>query len=492
MDQGFMHYIAYLINEHGFVPYRDIFELNMPVSYLFHMAVGKFFGYSDQAFSAVNIAWLTATFAVTWLIMKPFGRVIAFTSCLLFGIVYLRIGSLVMLQRDLIAILPMATALLITTGRTPLHRNNLINFFNGVLFAIAALIKPHLVIGLPAMIIYNCTHSKNRTNSLKTIIKECIIGGLFALLGFIITLVIPLLWLWKIGAIEAFWNILSSYIPLYGEISGKFTIVESDRTVGYLLYNTFDSLKQSHTGGLLITALLGVGLVLKSSLSVVKKKLALLLFSLTLLYVVYVVIGGKFWIYHWMPFMYFACLCTPLLLLTSSSFVKLSRTNIIRFFLFIFLALMLTVHPIKQILYNREPLWLSGTNYYTRVEEIETYLNKNLSLDDKVQPLDWIAGGSVQAMLLSKAVVATPYVTDFQFYHHVSNPYIQSLRKNFITELEKEMPKFIIKVETISKISGTDTNYSFPKLEEFIKQHYSKDYIGTGFDIYRRDDESRN
>lgn len=38
-DNAFLHYVAYLINEHGFVPYRDIFEVNMPGTYLFHMAI---------------------------------------------------------------------------------------------------------------------------------------------------------------------------------------------------------------------------------------------------------------------------------------------------------------------------------------------------------------------------------------------------------------------------------------------------------------------
>lgn len=43
-DTAVMHYIAYLINEHGFAPYRDIFDINMPGSYLVHMAVGKLLG----------------------------------------------------------------------------------------------------------------------------------------------------------------------------------------------------------------------------------------------------------------------------------------------------------------------------------------------------------------------------------------------------------------------------------------------------------------
>ena len=105
-DQSFLHYIAFLINEHGFVPYRDLFEINMPISYLFHILVGKFLGYSDAAFCTVNVIWMSATLTVTWFIMKPYGRSIALTSCLLFGILYIQLGSRMTLQRDVIGILP--------------------------------------------------------------------------------------------------------------------------------------------------------------------------------------------------------------------------------------------------------------------------------------------------------------------------------------------------------------------------------------------------
>ncbi|MCL2923562.1 MAG: hypothetical protein MGF17_02760 [Trichodesmium sp. MAG_R04] len=500
MDQGFMHYVAYLINEHSFIPYRDIFELNMPVSYLFHMAVGKFLGYSDTAFTTVNVIWLTATLTVTWLIMKPFGKTIAFSSCLLFSIIYLQFGSRVMLQRDLIAILPIAISILITTGRTPFHRINLINFLNGVLFAIATLIKPHLVIGLPAIIIYNCIYVKDSNNSLKIFIKKFIVGSLFAVLGFIITLAIPFLWLWKMGAIPAFWDIFSSYIPLYSEISGGLKIVEGDRRMGILLHNIYHNLKQFDIGILIISSLGGVYLVLKYSSSVTKRKLASLLLSLTLIYIVYVIIAGKFWDYHWMPFKYFACLCTALLLFNFSSSLNfpkikgIATIKILPFFFFVLLSFILTVKPaynaFKQLRYDATPSWLYRPDYYIMVEEIETYLHDNLSPNDKVQTLDWIHGGSIHAMLRAKAVTATRYITDFQFYHHVSNPYIQNLRKDFLTQLEQEMPKFIIKVqaEAKPKISGKDTNYKFPELDEFITEYYDQDYSGTGFDIYRRDD----
>ncbi len=482
-DSAFLHYVAYLINEHGFVPYRDIFELNMPGTYLFHMAIGRMFGYSDFAFRMVDIAWLTATLTVTWFIMKPVGRVVAFASCLLFGLIYLGSGPSTSLQRDAITILPIATALLLATRHSSNNLiNNFIHFLLGILFAIVALIKPHLAIGLPALIVYKCIYDTNALKSVKTLIKHCIVGGIFALVGFLATLTMPFLWLWRIGGLQPFWDIFSSYVPLYLQMSGDFQFRET-------LYRVIDVLRlYLKFGGfdiLLMTSMFGMYIVLIKSMSAATKKLAILLLSFVILYSISAAIGGKLWVYHWMPYVYFASLCTAMVLFSSPLFENLHRSIILPLLIFI-VTVMMTVRPaqvaVQQVFYDQQPAIMKG-----RVDEIATYLNEHLSPTDKVQPLEWI-GGAVHAMLISKSVVATPYITDFQFYHHVSNPYIQKLRKNFMIKLKGEMPTFIIEVYETSRVSGLDTTDNFPELRKFIKQNYKKDYTGDGFDIFRRND----
>ena len=85
-DSVYLHYVAYLINEHDFLPYKDLFEINLPATYLFHMAIGRLFGYSEFVLRFVNMVWLAATLMVTSVIMRPFGRASALASCMLFGI----------------------------------------------------------------------------------------------------------------------------------------------------------------------------------------------------------------------------------------------------------------------------------------------------------------------------------------------------------------------------------------------------------------------
>jgi hypothetical protein len=481
-DSVYIHYLAYLINEHDFVPYRDLFEINMPGTYLFHIAIGKLFGYSDYALRMVNIAWLTATFVVTWFIMKSFGRVTAFASCLLFGIIHLGFGPDMSLQRDFIAILPIAIAILIIIQRKPNHSVNFINFLLGLLFAIVALIKPYHAIGLPVLIVYNCIYDSNE--SVKTLLKSCIVGGIFALFGFILILIIPFIWLWRIGALQAFLDIFSSYTPLYAQISGDLKVRD---TFSHIMYTLYSYTNFKKLGILLMASFFGVYLVLTKSLSVATKRLSILLLLLSILYAISAAIGGKLWSYHLMPYIYFVSLSAAIVLYSPTLFANIYRLNILPLLVFIVVSTPIVQYSVsKQIFVEwKTPYELSKD---IRRDEIAEYLNAHMLPTDKVQPLSW-AGGTMEAMLASKAIPANLYITDFQFYHHVSTPYIQNLRADFISKLEAEKPRFIVDVSAYRQISGLDTSYEFPQLKEFIKQNYKKDYTGDDFEIFRRNDD---
>src|SRR5438477_11800905 len=46
-DAPLMMYFGWLQDAHGFVPYRDIFDMNMPGAHIAYMLIGKLLGYSD-------------------------------------------------------------------------------------------------------------------------------------------------------------------------------------------------------------------------------------------------------------------------------------------------------------------------------------------------------------------------------------------------------------------------------------------------------------
>lgn len=91
-------------------------------------------------------------------------------------------------------------------------------------------------------------------------------------------------------------------------------------------------------------------------------------------------------------------------------------------------------------------------------------------------------------MLQTRAPIATSYVFDFYFYHHVSNPYIQSLRADFMTQLRESMPRFVVEVTAIDKpwVSGEDTSRDFPELRAFLDGNYSVTIQKEDYLIYER------
>ena len=228
---------------------------------------------------------------------------------------------------------------------------------------------------------------------------------------------------------------------------------------------------------------------------------------MTFLYSLYAAIGGKLWLYHWMPFTYFVSLSAAMLFFSpdEQKYQQFPYPKILPPLIFVGIIMMYL--PITQVedikrkftdlpklheqisLHNQDAHFFSSPTSNEIITEITQYLNTHLEPNDTVQPLGWISG-ITQAMLFSRAELATPYINDFQFYHHVSHPYIQQLRADFITRLQRKKPKFIIRVQEGApfkpKMLGTDVSYEFPELFQFIKTNYVESYVGNGFVIFRR------
>jgi hypothetical protein len=121
-----------------------------------------------------------------------------------------------------------------------------------------------------------------------------------------------------------------------------------------------------------------------------------------------------------------------------------------------------------------------------RVDKIAEYLRVNLQPGDTVQPLDW-SNGAVQAMLLAEAKPATRYLYDFYFYHHVSNPEIQYMRKDLLEKLEITRPKIIIQFFSDRPwVEGFDTSRKFPLLDLYLLNNYYLDFERDGYRLWMR------
>ncbi len=484
-DSPLFHYVSFLSQRHNYVIYKDVFETSMPGIFVFHSFITKVFGYSASAFRAVDIVWLAILLAVTWQIMKPLGKRVAWGSVVLFGLSYFQLGPMVSLQRDYIGILPVCLAVLLVTATSGGHPYRYWkSFIAGFLFGLSATIKPHLAIGLPLVLFFLWRETAD--NSKPSTAKRSLSGlyiCLAAIMGFAIPLLTCFFWLWRNGALPYFLEMASTYLPLHlGLTYGHRAISGTDRII-YLI-RSFKELGGLHIW--LLPGFFGFFLaVFDLKLPRREKNLIYLLAGLTALYSIYPVFAGQFWGYHWMPFQYFVILFASLALLRIPEQLYTLRKRlfpIIILGLSVFLALDSPVSFSGQLLHIPEiypPVaWENG-----RVDEITGFLKSKLKPGDRVQPLDW-TGGAVHAMLLSKAQAATPYIYDYHFYHHISTPYIQKLRQHFINKFIEVMPRFVIEVDTDKPwVSGPNTTRDFKELQNILETYYSITYKGNGYNI---------
>jgi hypothetical protein len=281
-----------------------------------------------------------------------------------------------------------------------------------------------------------------------------------------------------------FLSIATDYWPLYAQIDGQLRVNTGAARWLFIL----DQIWRLGGNGLwLIPALIGVYLH--------RNRQSYLLASLALCYAIYPALSGQFFPYHYLPFLYFIILLSSLTLSTNtlpvpsypSLLISRSLSLITRYSSLVLLfVILLTIRPsstfIRQL--QGKPI-VTSTD---RAIEITGYLEKNLEAGDTVQPLDW-TGGTLLAMLKTRAHIATPYVFDFYFYHHISSAYIQSLRTDFMKDLQESRPRFIVRVTAIDKpwVSGPDTSRElFPELRTFLDENYSITIQKDDYVIYER------
>jgi hypothetical protein len=92
-------------------------------------------------------------------------------------------------------------------------------------------------------------------------------------------------------------------------------------------------------------------------------------------------------------------------------------------------------------------------------------------------------------LLLTESVLATPYVTDFQFYYSVQDPYVQHLRQDFVRRLTQHRPTFIIDSRIFPKPVPQGANFEFAELRDILKSRYRLVLSHRNFDIYRLHEE---
>jgi hypothetical protein len=465
-DEAPLFYEAFLMRAEGRVPYRDIFDFQMPGSFAAYSVLARLSDFNEVRIRILDLMILTALLAITFLAMRSFGKTPALMAALLFGLKYLQGGPSMSLQRDYLLLIFLALALWIgmRDDLTLKHRIAL-----GLLFGLAATLKPHALLGLLPILIFDIADMVKRRGL--TVLKAAVKSILPTVAGFSIPIFFMVAWLAVTGALTPFTSIVTNYWPLYAQINGQMEINAGAARWLYILNQVW---RLGGNGLWIIPAVTGVYLVPQN-----QKRSAYLLASLAVCYAIYPAFSGQFFPYHYIPFIYFIVLLASLGLTDSQSGWRAGAVVLL------LAIVLLDVRPSTAFIRQFEDKPIATST--DRSAEIAHFLEKHLEKGDTVQPLDW-TGGALLAMLETRASIATPYVFDFYFYHHISNPYIEGLRADFMNQLLKSPPRFVIEVRAIDKpwVTGPDTSREFPRLRTFLAENYFVTIQKDDYVIYER------
>ena len=152
-DATIFHFIASQIKM-GAVPYRDIVDMNMPLTYAIHAAIISIGGISDIAWRAFDLIAAAIMSALILALVWPAGRAAAIMAMLAVLIMHFLMGPFCAGQRDYLMSIPaLAVALVSARAAEDRKRRALYLSLAGAFAMCAASIKPSgiLLLLLPAL-----------------------------------------------------------------------------------------------------------------------------------------------------------------------------------------------------------------------------------------------------------------------------------------------------------------------------------------------------
>jgi len=477
-DAPLMHYVAWLVGE-GAVPYRDVFDMNMPGVYLVHAALLAVGGGGDVAWRAFDLVCLGAAAALLYALVRPLGdRWTAASAGLLFACYHLAGGAWRAGQRDFLACpLLLAGAWGVARFRAAGGAWPLIAA--GLALGAAAMLKPHAVLygvacaAVVAVVAWRGAGARavgagaSGPGARSTAsVPLAMLGPLAALAaGAAVPVAGVLGWLAARGGLGAFADVLGGYVlPLYGQVARvpAWTLMTSP-PLGWAAL-TFAA-----------TAL-ALGLIAATP-APLEARHALL--ALGALYgAVHFGAQGKGWAYHLYPAGCFLCG------LVGAALGGWRRApalwgRVAAPALFAAMVALLGLEGARPADAAWIPLKID------RVRHVERELAALAAPPARVQVLDVTEGG-IHALLRLGLRPPTRFIYDFHFYHHESDPRIQALRAELVRGLAGGRPAAVVVFRDEWRRTGYERLGRFPELVALLARDFELrvDDVARGYRIY--------
>jgi 4-amino-4-deoxy-L-arabinose transferase-like glycosyltransferase len=463
-DAPLMHYIAWLIAQ-GAVPYRDIFDMNVPGVYLLHLGVITLLGEGDRAWRIVDLAWLGLTAVALFGFSRRMGDAWSgFGAALLFVLYHLSGGAWRAGQRDFLLALFLVLAAWGAArawesggARAPL-------LWGGLAAGAGVMIKPQAALFWLACAAVALWGGR-RGGALRALALWCAAG-----------LAVPAAvvgWLaWRGGA-DAFVAIATGYVlPLYSRI-GRVSVWEGLRwhVYGWQIWSC-----------LIVLAILGMFTRIEKPYGV-RRWLALAGAAYGFFHFA---IQGKGWEYHFYPLAVFLCALASVPLAAQVKQATSWRARPVpalsRALALAMLVVAVGLLGIKGV-EAADARWIAEKE--ARVSALARDLAGLVPRGASVQVMDVTEGG-IHALLRLHVRQPTRFLYDFHFFHDEGDPRIQALRAEFAGDLERGRPAAVVVFRDTWRRQGYDRLKDFPAVYLLLERNYTKVLEGDGYRIYAK------
>ena len=444
-DAATNHYIADQILR-GKSPYLDLFDMNFPGAYLPHLFTLFAMGKSDLAWRITEYLAILISLWGIWRLCYPISKNLGLISAFTWVLFHLGNGSIYQGQRDwwIAILLILASVYLLRSVENKKVKHEDL-FFMSICIGIAGMIKPFAFGFLPLAFFFHLSRTTGKTNWLKTLAATG--------LGILVIPISLLTWLFLSGGLSSFFDIFKNYsLQIYGSI-----IIPSSLSA-FLAYGKIL--------GLLVFAIAMAYSPLKRFQAKSNSVAILILGALYGLF--HFLFQAKGWNYQAYPFLIFLLPLGLTLLEQASNLRRRDKTASIAFVCLLVVTGLLATRGVIRSL-GDESLQKFKPYVPAMIADLEEL---NLEEQAYVQVMDTALGG-LHALLRTDLQQASRTLYDFHFQVEIEDPYVQSLRQEFISELRSKKPKAVVIIEKGWLAPHSYARHeSFPEFLELMKRDY--------------------
>lgn len=456
-DAAVSHYVAWLISQ-GSVPYRDIFDFQFPGTYFIHFFVIQFIGGADIHWRLFDLSCLVVINIFIVLYCRPFGRLSGWVGVALFSAFHLYNGPLYIGQRDYLVLVFTLPALYCLVRRMERGMGVALIAGGGLLLGCAVSIKPYVVLLCFFLLVIFVTRAIRAGGSW---FRDSVV--LTASCSFVP--VVLMLWLWRNDGLAPFLDILFNYsLPFFSKfVFQQFT---QKQLISFLGIPYIE-----------IATVAFVSLVFCFKLKEHRLRCFLPVVGMVYgFFHFYLQVRNSYQLY---PLVLFMFLCIA----SWTSALRRSYPAVLKCTMALVLAHVCLLALYRTSICLIDPPAFHITKFKS-TQMLKADLKDKVGRDQTVQVMDFLSG-MVHGLYELELRQPTRFLFDLQFFHDIDQPYIQSLRLEFLKALREDPPAFFV-LSTLSwPIPGYERLDAFPELAAWLSAYYRIETENDYYRIYR-------